>query len=110
MTYEYRTAIEVDVTVTFDREPYVPAQISGPVEACHPEEGGGIIDLSATWPGGTVLTEDGLRAVLGEIGMDDLECELHCHADDVDAGDDGDRRRDEMRDAALEDDWEGTRR
>ena len=76
-----KTIIEDDVegvpiTLHFEREPYVPAQTSGPVEACHPEEGGGIVDITieADWDAWPVY----LRAALEE--------EMHAKADDDEEG------------------------
>ena len=34
------TVNDVDLEVTFEIPPYVPAKIFAPVERCHPEEGG----------------------------------------------------------------------
>ena len=105
MTYEYRTTVEIDVVVTYGRDPYRPAQTMGPVEVCHPAEGGGIIDLSAVLGSKDfVADESSLRSLVGDDGYADLEDELHAHADDEDRYDDGDRRRDEMRDRELEGD------
>jgi len=101
-TYEYRTTIEVDVLVTYGRDPYRPAQTMGPVESCHPAEGGGVIDLRALLGGLPVLMEaDLLLPLLGDKAYAALEDELHAHADDEDRYDDGDRRRDEMRDDEM---------
>ena len=108
-TYEYRTTIEVDVVVTYGREPYQKAQVHGPVEGCYPAEGGGLTDVMVQLvsTNGTRMGSIygwGLAQLIGEKAYAELEDELHAHADDEDRYDDGDRRRDEMRDRELEGD------
>lgn len=75
MRHTLQTTIELDVTVTCTSEPYVPAVISGPAEACHPAEGGEIddIEITATIGGRPVRIElEDLSAHERECLTDDL--------------------------------------
>jgi len=110
MTYELHTTIDLDgaehdCTIEYSREPYTPAQVCGPVEACHPAEGGGLVDIVLTiyHAVGAPETLDLDRVPAAE--RDRLEQAMHDYADECDWGAEADRadyEYDRRRDALLE--------
>jgi len=71
---------EVRVDWTFSD--YVPAQISGPVEACYPSEGGELIDVAVTLPNGMPVkrSEEWLMDRLGAAEFERQEELAFCEA------------------------------
>lgn len=74
---------DVPVSVEYDCTPYVPAQITGPVEACYPAEGGevtveGAVAALGPSPGVTLNLVDLARRVEDEC-HDELADHAHEH-------------------------------
>ena len=118
MTYELNTTIELgdseyDCTIEFSRSAYRPAQVSGPVEACSPAEGGELEDVVLTVYRGWNPHRVGAFDAPEDMDMDDVPAPerdlltqaMHDHADECDwgdAADRGDAEYDRRRDALLE--------
>ena len=91
MTYELHTHIELDgaeyaCAIEFERSPRIPAQTSGPVEACYPASGGELEVTALTvyrdpalweWPASEPMDWDDVPKY--ERGR--LELAMHDYAD-----------------------------
>lgn len=86
----------INVTISYDIEPYVPGKISGPPEDCYPPEGGGVSDLVAFKPGTDEVVE--LTAEERKEVTDWIE---RTHDHDAARYGDPDRAYDERRDDEL---------
>lgn len=94
---------DIEVSVWYEVEPYVPARISGPPEDCYPAEGGGITDMRVTKAGTdeeVEITDDERKQIEDHIYL------THDYNDD---GRDPDAEYEARRDDAMDrrDDWSG---
>jgi hypothetical protein len=97
-TITYTIYREIELTVAYEIEPYVPARISGPPEDCYPAEGGYVEDMTVTVGGQPFEITDEERKEIEEH----IE---RAHDHDADRQGDPDHYYEERRDDALSRDW-----
>jgi hypothetical protein len=74
--YESQQWVEVLVRLEFEIEPHQPGQLSGPPEACYPDEGG-FARLYRATIGEHAYDAEQFAAVIGPAELGDLEEEAY---------------------------------